>query len=248
MTSEDSQINFDDTRIMITGANRGLGAAICKELLKYSPKIIYGGYRRAQGEFKHPLLKWIRVDVTDQQSINRFAGRVSCLDLIINNAGILIPTSSNSSEERANLRAMMDVHLHGPLMIAQTLRPALQKKSRNPTLVNIISMSAFANVPGVESYCTTKAALHAATQGLRMAWPEINVVGVYPGPTKTDMTAGSSIPLADPRETAINIIKGLKKGQNYIFPDRAAQEVESIIGTGFRKLEKQFSELIIGEM
>ena len=51
--------------------------------------------------------------------------------------------------------------------------------------------SYFASVPGCEGYCTSKAALHAATQGLRLKHPEIQCIGVYPGPTATDMTADS---------------------------------------------------------
>ena len=111
-------------------------------------------------------------------------------------------------------------------------------------IVNMISMAAFASVPGCEGYCTSKAALHAATQGLRLKHPNIQCVGVYPGPTATDMTAGSTAPLADAMESTANIVSGLCEGKTAIFPDEAALAVESLVGAGVATLEQQFTTLL----
>ena len=87
-------------------------------------------------------------------------------------------------------------------------------------IVNMISMAAFASVPGCEGYCTSKAALHAATQGLRLKHPEIQCIGVYPGPTATDMTAGSTAPLADAMESAATIVTACVMAKLRYFPMR----------------------------
>ena len=137
----------------------------------------------------------------------------------------------------------MDMHLHSPLRLIDALLPALQASSQ-PTIVNMISMAAFASVPGCEGYCTSKAALHAATQGLRLKHPKIQCVGVYPGPTATDMTAGSTAPLADAMESAANIVASLCEGKTAIFPDEAALAVESLVGAGVATLEQQFTTLL----
>jgi len=74
--------------------------------------------------------------------------------------------------------------------------------------------------------------------------PHIQCVGVYPGPTATDMTAGSPVALADPRVSAANIVAAVEAGQTSVFPDAAAQAVESLIGAPARELEARFAGLL----
>jgi short-subunit dehydrogenase len=137
----------------------------------------------------------------------------------------------------------MDMHLHCPLKLIDAWLPALGASSQ-PMIVNMISMAAFASVPGCEGYCISKAALHVATQGLRLKHPNMQCVGVYPGPTATDMTAGSTAPLADAMESADSIVAGLCAGKTAIFPDEAALAVESVVGAGVATLEQQFTTLL----
>ena len=235
--------DLKDRAVLITGANRGLGAALCKTILQYSPKIIHAGYRMTPGDFEDPRINWCQLDIADEESVTTAAASIGQLDVLINNAGILIPTAADPAEERANLEAMMDLHLHSPLRLIDALLPTLGASSQ-PMIVNMISMAAFASVPGCEAYCTSKAALHAATQGLRLKHPSIQCVGVYPGPTATDMTAGSTAPLADAMDSAANIVNGLCDGKPSIFPDEAALAVESLVGAGVATLEQQFTTLL----
>ena len=242
MAPTPSRFDLKDRSVLVTGANRGLGAALCKTILQYSPKIIHAGYRATPGDFEDPRISWCQLDIQDAASVTA-AASIETLDVLINNAGILMPTAADPAEERANLEAMMDLHLHSPLRLIDALLPALQASSQ-PMIVNMISMAAFASVPGCEGYCTSKAALHAATQGLRLKHPNIQCVGVYPGPTATDMTAGSSAPLADAMESAAIIVSGLCEGKTAIFPDEAALAVESLVGAGVATLEQQFTTLL----
>ena len=237
------RFDLKDRSVLITGANRGLGAALCKTILQYSPKIIHAGCRTTPGDFEDPRLHWCQLDIADGESVATAAASIDTLDVLINNAGILIPSAADPAEERVNLEAMMDLHLHCPLKLIDALLPALSASSQ-PMIVNMISMAAFASVPGCESYCTSKAALHAATQGLRLKHPSIQCVGVYPGPTATDMTAGSTAPLADAMQSAATILSGLCDGKTAIFPDEAALAVESLVGARVATLEQQFTTLL----
>ena len=243
MAPTPSRLDLEDRSVLITGANRGLGAALCKTILQYSPKIIHAGYRMTPGDFEDPRISWCQLDIQDAASVAAMAASIDTLDVLINNAGILMPTAADPAEERANLEAMMDLHLHSPLRLIDALLPTLQASSQ-PMIVNMISMAAFASVPGCEGYCTSKAALHAATQGLRLKHPNIQCVGVYPGPTATDMTAGSTAPLANAMESAASIVSGLCEGKTAIFPDEAALAVESLVGAGVATLEQQFTTLL----
>ena len=156
--------DLKDRAVLITGANRGLGAALCKTILQYSPKIIHAGYRTTPGDFEDPCVSWCKLDIQSSDSIAAAVASIGKLDVLINNAGMLIPTAADPADEMANLEAMMDLHLHSPLKLIDALLPKLQTSSQ-PMIVNMISMAAFASVPGCEGYCTSKAALHAATQG-----------------------------------------------------------------------------------
>ena len=243
MASTPTRFDLTGRSVLITGANRGLGAALCKTILQYSPKIIHAGYRITPGNFEDSRVSWCQLDIQDEESVAATAASFDELDVLINNAGMLVPTAADPAEERANLGAMMDLHLHSPLMLIDAMLPKLQTSSQ-PMIVNMISMAAFASVPGCEGYCTSKAALHAATQGLRLKHPKIQCIGVYPGPTATDMTEGSTAPLADAMESAATIVTGICDGKTTIFPDEAALEVESLVGAGVATLEQQFTTLL----
>ena len=243
MSSAQPDFDLRDRSIMITGANRGIGAALCKTILQYSPKIIHAGYRTAPGNFEDPCISWRQLDIQDAASVAATVASIKELDVLVNNAGILIPTTTDLAQEMSNLEAMMDMHLLSPLKLIDALLPTLRASSQ-PMVVNMISMAAFASVPGCEGYCTSKAALHAATQGLRLKHPEIQCIGVYPGPTATDMTAGSTAPLTDAMDSAVTIVTGMRDGKTAIFPDEAALAVESLVGAGVATLEQQFTTLL----
>ena len=153
MVATAPRFDLKDQSILITGANRGLGAALCKTILQYSPKIIHAGYRTTSGDFEDLRINWCQLDIQDAESVVTAVASIDALDVLINNAGILIPTAADYAEERANLEAMMDMHLHSPLRLIDALLPTLQS-SCQPMIVNMVSMAAFASVPGCEGYCT----------------------------------------------------------------------------------------------
>ena len=148
------RFDLKDRSVLITGANRGLGAALCKTILQYSPKIIHAGCRVTPGDLADPSVSWCKLDIQSSDSIDAAVASIGKLDELINNAGMLIPTAADPAEEMANLEAMMDLHLHSPLKLIDALLPKLQTSSQ-PMIVNMISMAAFASVPGCEGYCTS---------------------------------------------------------------------------------------------
>ena len=110
MPSVQPDFDLRDRSVLITGANRGLGAALCKTILQYSPKIIHATYRSEPGELDDPRVRWCPLDLRTPGTLARLAESVSELDILINNAGILLPTATDPAEEHANLHAMMQVH------------------------------------------------------------------------------------------------------------------------------------------
>jgi NADP-dependent 3-hydroxy acid dehydrogenase YdfG len=95
-------------------------------------------------------ISWCQLDIQDAASVAATVASIKELDVLINNAGILIPTTTDLAQEMSNLEAMMDMHLHSPLKLIDALLPTLRASSQ-PMIVNMISMAAFASVPGCEA-------------------------------------------------------------------------------------------------
>ena len=76
MPSVQPDFDLRDRSVLITGANRGLGAALCKTILQYSPKIIHAGYRSAPGELTDPRIQWCQLDIQAPESVAEIAARV----------------------------------------------------------------------------------------------------------------------------------------------------------------------------
>ena len=68
MSSAQPDFDLRDRSIMITGANRGIGAALCKTILQYSPKIIHAGYRTTEGNFEDSRVNWCQLDIQDEEA------------------------------------------------------------------------------------------------------------------------------------------------------------------------------------
>src|SRR5512142_1467348 len=96
-----------DSTVLITGANRGIGRALVQEALKRGAKRVYAATRRP---FTHsdgrvtPLI----LDVTNNEQIEAAVKEVEALDILINNAGVDL---HNDLSDRANLERHLAVNL-----------------------------------------------------------------------------------------------------------------------------------------
>ena len=122
---------------VVTGANRGLGFEMVRQLLQRGFSV-HATYRSSPGLLSaHERLHLHRLDVRDGTAIAEMMEAIGGpVDRLINNAGILIPTAADPAEETANLEAMMDLHLHHPLRLIDTLLPTLQASSQ-PMILNM---------------------------------------------------------------------------------------------------------------
>jgi NAD(P)-dependent dehydrogenase (short-subunit alcohol dehydrogenase family) len=84
-----SIIRIAGSRVLATGANRGIGKALVEEALRRDAKRVYAGARQS---FAHPdrRVPVLRLDVTDTAQVKAAAARVESLDILINNAGIAL--------------------------------------------------------------------------------------------------------------------------------------------------------------
>jgi NAD(P)-dependent dehydrogenase (short-subunit alcohol dehydrogenase family) len=212
-------MNITQKTILITGANRGVGRALVEEALKRGATRVYAGSR---GAFKHPdkRVTPVTLDVTNAAEIQRVAGEVGALDLLINNAGIAL---FDDLSDPGFVDKHMAVNFHGPYRMTQAFLPRL--KHAKGAILNVLSLAALAPVPVTPSYSISKAAAHSLTQTLRayLAGQGVAVHAVMLGPVDTDMTRGFDIPKAAPEAVARGIFDGLENGEEDIFPDPVSQ-------------------------
>ena len=168
---------------MITGANRGLGAALVAEALSRGAGHVYAGTRRPLSVVDHRITP-MRLDVTDAGDIAAVAREIDQLDVLINNAGVL---RFDDLTDHGSLNEHLAVNLFGPHALTQALLPRLiDARGR---LVNILSIAALAPLPVTPAYSLSKAAAFSMTQSWRalLAATGVRAHAVLAGPIDTDM-------------------------------------------------------------
>lgn len=203
---------------VVTGANRGIGLEICRQLAARGARVVLTARKHAAGVAAtrklaaegltvafHPL------DVTDAASIASLRDFLedSCgrVDVLINNAGIIAKGEAPALKvDLAVVRATLETNALGPLHVTQVLLPLL-KSSKSARIVNMSSgMGELSdNSGGHAAYRISKTALNAVTATLAAELRgTIAVNSVCPGWVKTDM-GGSQAPLdvAQGADTAV---------------------------------------------
>ena len=175
-------------KILITGAARGLGAAL-RDFLLAKGYYVYGTTRDCQNVTTAKNLEFLSLDLTDKASIDSLSDYFNdkSLDAIIHNSGIayLDPADVLEDEER---RHIFDVNFFGPVYLTQKLLP-LMRKANKGTLIFISSIVSIDPWPYLGVYAASKAALETVAfewAVLLKKW-NIDVSIIQPNPLPTDM-------------------------------------------------------------
>ena len=72
----------------------------------------------------------------------------------------------------------------------------------------------------------------------------VRVIGVYPGPVDTRMTAGQEMPKATPAEVATAILAGIENGEEDIFPDPMSQAVHGKLVLDPKQVVREFAAMV----
>ena len=204
-------------RILITGANRGLGLALAQIGAERGHHIVAGVRDTEQGKEKLSELEIsksisiVPLDVTKEDSVIQAANLVKeqfgTIDAIINNAGILLERDKKIEElDLEQVQLSFDVNLFGPMRVVKHFLPLLFLGDSS-SIINISSEAgSFENAYGGDyAYAASKTALNMFSQQLNQYVNDknIQVYAVHPGWIRTDM-GGSNAP-GNPIETAKGI-------------------------------------------
>jgi NAD(P)-dependent dehydrogenase (short-subunit alcohol dehydrogenase family) len=236
-------MKLDNKNIIVTGANRGIGAAIVRELLKHKVGKVYAAARKAESlpDFGDKRVVPLALDITNAKQVVAAAEGAKDVHVLINNAGTANFGSFIDGTTEA-IAADMNTNYYGTLAVTRAFVPVL-KKNGHGIIANVASVVSLAPMASIGSYSASKAALHSATQALRaeLAGQNIHVAGIYPGPIDTDMAKDFPMEKASAQSTAQAIVAGLLAGDAYIFPDPMSQQVGATWQRDPVGLERQFS-------
>jgi len=212
--------------VVITGANRGIGLEVARELAQKGLQVVMTSRDEKKGQSACATLEndglnvdYHQLDVTDASSIDRFKrymekeyGRCDCL---INNAGIF-PDSKDASDNDwpsvfdsriETVRKAMETNAYGPMALCQALVP-LMRKNKYGRIVNLSSgMGQLTYMGGhCPGYRMSKTALNALTRIISEELKDENILvnSMCPGWVKTDMGgSGATRELPEGADTAV---------------------------------------------
>jgi NAD(P)-dependent dehydrogenase (short-subunit alcohol dehydrogenase family) len=231
---------------LVTGANRGIGRALTEALLARRAKKVYATARNPEtlSTLRDERVVPLRLDVRDAEQIRAVANATSDVELVFNNAGVLLNNGIADSTVPDAARREMEVNYFGPLQLLHCLAPRLAKNGGG-AFINIGSVAGLTNVPFFPTYSASKAALHSLTQAARiLLGPQgTSVVGVYAGPVETDMTRDLALPKSAPRDVAFAILDGVEAGQEDVFPDPFSMEFSRQFASSPKQSERQMAAM-----
>jgi len=187
---------------LVTGANRGIGFEVCRQLAKKDIRVILTARDEFKGKSAATKLKdegfditFHPLDVTDEESINRIKRFVmetfSRLDILVNNAGVLLDEGMHGLDVPLEIvRKTFDTKVFGPLRMCQAFIP-LMKMNKFGRIVNFSSILGQLDSMegGYPAYRISKTAVNAVTRILADEVRDLNILinSVHPGWVRTDM-------------------------------------------------------------
>jgi NAD(P)-dependent dehydrogenase (short-subunit alcohol dehydrogenase family) len=206
---------------LVTGANKGIGKEIVRQLAEAGLTVYAGSRDAARGERAVAEIgggaRLVVLDVTDEASIAAAAREIGALDILVNNAGISGDATTADREDTGTFRRIYETNVFGVVAVTNAFLPAL-RRSAHPRIVNVssgtgsLTWSTGAQFPhrGTHAaYRSSKAALNALTAFYAHALADdgIKVNALAPGLRRTDLNATAAASGGDPAEAAAGAVR-----------------------------------------
>lgn len=188
-------MNLIGNTIFITGGGSGIGRALAEAFHQRGNQVIISGRRKSALEATiqaNPGMASIELDVQDNRSIQDAARQLTQdfpnLNVLVNNAGIMLPDSADNVQDDAQLVATLMTNLVGPIRVTSTLIEHLKAK-QSATIIYNTSVLGFVPMAATSVYSATKAALHSyvLSQRFRLRNSAVSVIELAPPWVRTEL-------------------------------------------------------------
>jgi 3alpha(or 20beta)-hydroxysteroid dehydrogenase len=191
---------LDGKVALISGGARGQGAAEAETFAREGAKVVFGDIRDAEGEKVEAAIRaaggdatYVHLDVTSesdwQKAVRTATDRYGRLDILINNAAILLPRVPIEERTAAEWDQVMAVNAKGVFLGTKYAIPAM-RRSGGGSIVNISSVAGIGQSLHQEpAYAASKGAIRIFTKvtASQHAKDKIRCNSVHPGPVDTEM-------------------------------------------------------------
>lgn len=212
---------------LVTGGNRGLGAAFVRGLHERGALKVYAAARDPES-VRQPGVVPVRLDVTDPEQVAAAARELSDVSLLINNAGISRRAGVLEPQAGDAARQQFETNVLGPLQLSQAFAPVLAQNGGG-AIVNVLSVLSWLSLPGTATYSASKAAAWAITNALRgeLRAQGTQVLGLHVGYVDTDMTRGIDAPKSRPEDVVRATLDALEAGLEEVLADDVSRGVKA---------------------
>jgi NAD(P)-dependent dehydrogenase (short-subunit alcohol dehydrogenase family) len=204
---------MNDSTALVTGANKGIGKEIARQLIAAGFTVYVGSRDAGRGQQAVSALgagaQVLVLDVTSAHSIAAAAAQVPALDVLVNNAGIAPDLAEPADTDVETFRRTYETNVFGVLAVTNAFLPVL-RQSAHPRIVNISSGTASLGVSSTGSgaaYRSSKTALNALTLFYAQSLGDpFKVNALAPGLRRTDLNPRAAASDGDPAEAAIGAV------------------------------------------
>jgi len=211
---------------LVTGANRGIGAAFVRHLRERGARTVYAAARSPADmeDPDDPAVVPVELDLTRPETISALARRAGDTRILINNAGVLVGGPAHSAD-MDGVRHEMDVNYFGTLRMARAFVPVIEANGGG-VILNVLSALGISPLSAAAGYSASKAASLSLTRSLRdeLAESRTRVVALLPGFVETRMTRGLDVAKTTPEAVVRAGLDGIESHRAEIYPDPAARE------------------------
>ncbi|WP_151446542.1 SDR family oxidoreductase [Lacisediminimonas profundi] len=218
-------MKIENSVVLITGANRGIGLAFARALLARGARKVYAAARNPES-VTLPGVEALQLDVTKPEEVAAAVQQASDVTLVINNAGIAQPGGFLLQGSDEVTRRIFETNFFGVLSMGKAFAPVL-KANGGGALLNILSVASWVNGGELAAYSASKSAAWSLTNALRheLAGQKTQVLGLHMAYVDTDLTRGFDVQKSSAEEIVQRALDGLEAGADEVLADALTQQV-----------------------
>lgn len=191
-----NELDFEGKTVLVIGGSSGIGNGMAQRFRAHGAEVHVTGTKPSAADYAGTAgtqldgLRYAQLDVTERDSIDRFAPQFDKLDVLILSQGYVL--YRRAEFEREGWDTVIDINLNSVMHCAGRFKAMLA--SAGGSLIIISSIMGFRSSVGNPAYAASKAGAVSLTMTLGEAWASegIRVNGIAPGIVETKLTAATT--------------------------------------------------------